>query len=563
MNRNENLLNANTISFSDIISGDNTYQVPLFQRDYSWKEENWDDLWLDINNALESNTRHYMGSIVLIKKEKKQLEIIDGQQRLTTLSLLALSCIRIIEELIQNNENKSDNEQRKDILMRKFVGFKSAKSLMFSPKLKLNKLNNPTYSSYLIQFHNVPNKSKLAKSNKALLEAYEYFYKKLKQEVFKDNDTDNLIDFIEFIGDNLQFIQITVVDELNAYLVFETLNDRGIPLTVTDLFKNYLFSKVAEDDQEHIKNKWDNILSYVRHRDFSNFLRYYWISRNRLITEKELFKAIKRTVSDQKDVIDIITNLEVHAEVFNALSDPKDDLWKGQSDLIYHLTELQIFGIKQPFPLLLSAYEKFDIITFTKVVKICSVVAFRYTVISGLKTNILEQVYSKAANNIIKGISTNASQVFSDLSQLYVSDEIFTNQFTLKTINTKSKNRLARYIIYNLENKNSNRSTFDFEQDSGTLEHILPENPSDDWNNSFVKDTQIEFIYRIGNFTILEGKLNKECENKLIEEKKIKYSKSKYSLTNEFDYDIWNPNKLKHRQSKQAKLAKQIWRLNY
>lgn len=563
MNRNENLLNANTISFSDIISGDNTYQVPLFQRDYSWKEENWDDLWLDINNALESNTRHYMGSIVLIKKEKKQLEIIDGQQRLTTLSLLALSCIRIIEELIQINENKSDNVERKDILMRKFVGFKSAKSLMFSPKLKLNKLNNPTYSSYLIQFHNVPNKSKLAKSNKALLEAYEYFYKKLKQEVFKENDTDNLIDFIEFVGDNLQFIQITVVDELNAYLVFETLNDRGIPLTVTDLFKNYLFSKVAEDDQEHIKNKWDSILSYVRHRDFANFLRYYWISRNRLITEKELFKAIKRTVSDQNDVINIITNLEIHAEVFNALSDPKDDLWKGNPELISHLTELQIFGIKQPFPLLLSAYEKFDINTFTKIVKICSIVSFRYTVISGFKTNILEQVYSRASNNIIKGVSTNASQVFNDLSQLYVSDEIFTNQFTLKTINTKSKNRLARYIIYSLENKNSELSAFDFEQDNGTLEHILPENPSDDWNGSFVKDTQIEFIYRIGNFTILESKLNKECENKLIDEKKPKYLKSKYSLTKEFDYDLWNPNKLKHRQSKFAKLAKQIWRLNY
>ena len=83
--------------------------------------------------------------------------------------------------------------------------------------------------------------------------------------------------------------------------------------------------------------------------------------------------------------------------------------------------------------------------------KICSIVSFRYTVISGFKTNILEQVYSRAANNIIKGVSTSASQVFNDLGQLYVSDEIFTNQFTLKTINTKSKNRLARYIIYSLE----------------------------------------------------------------------------------------------------------------
>ncbi|WOD43142.1 DUF262 domain-containing protein [Hwangdonia lutea] len=89
MNKTENLLNANTISFSDIIAGDNIYQVPLFQRDYSWKENNWDDLWLDLNNAIDSETRHYMGSIVLIKKEKKQFEIIDGQQRITTLSIFS------------------------------------------------------------------------------------------------------------------------------------------------------------------------------------------------------------------------------------------------------------------------------------------------------------------------------------------------------------------------------------------------------------------------------------------------------------------------------------------
>ncbi len=100
MERTETLLNANTISFADIISGDNVYQVPLFQRDYSWKEDNWDDLWLDINNSIAANTRHYMGSIVLIKKDKKNLEIIDGQQRLTTLTILALSCIRFITELI-------------------------------------------------------------------------------------------------------------------------------------------------------------------------------------------------------------------------------------------------------------------------------------------------------------------------------------------------------------------------------------------------------------------------------------------------------------------------------
>lgn len=563
MNRTENLLNANTISFSGIIAGDNIYQVPLFQRDYSWKEDNWDDLWLDLSNAIEAKTRHYMGSIVLIKKDNKIFEVIDGQQRLTTLSILALSCIRIINDLIENGIDIEDNKERKDILMRKFVGFKSPKSLMFAPKVKLNKLNDPIYSSYLIQFDKVPNISREPITNKGLVLAYDYFYKKLKSEIFKEGSTEELIDFIEFIGDNLQFIQITVVDELNAYLVFETLNDRGIPLTVTDLFKNYLFSRVTEADHEHLKNKWDNILKFIKYKDFSNFLRYFWISRNRLITEKELFKAIKRSVSSQPEVLSVMNQLESQAEVYNALSDPNDDLWKGNHDLINYLTELQIFNIKQPFPLLLAAYEKMTIENFTKVVKICSVVSFRYSVISGLKTNVLEQVYSRAANNLISEKTTSPTEVFKDVSQLYVSDEIFTNQFTLKSIKTTSKNRLVRYIIYSLENFNSGNGTIDFENDSGTIEHILPENPSDDWKNSFVRDTQTEFIYRIGNYALLERKLNRHCENKLIEDKKPIYQKSKYKLSNTFDYDLWNPNKLKHRQSQLAKTAKQVWRLDY
>ena len=563
MDRTENLLNANTISFSGIISGDNIYQVPLFQRDYSWKENNWDDLWLDIINAIKTDTRHYMGSIVLIKKQKKQFEIIDGQQRITTLSIMALSCIQFLNDLIEDGVNVEDNKERKDILMKKFIGFKSPKSLLFSPKLKLNKLNDPIYSSYLIQFHKVPNPSREPVSNKNLIKAFDYFYKRLNNEIYVESSIEKIIDFIEFVGDNLQFIQITVIDELNAYLVFETLNDRGIPLTVTDLFKNYLFSRVDEEDHAHIKNKWENILKYIKYKDFAYFLRYFWISRNRIITEKELFKAIKRNIETQEDVIDIISELEVHAEVFNALSDPKDDLWKGNADIAKYLSELQLFGVKQPFALLLAAHEKFNDSEFAKIVKICSVITFRYSVISGLKTNILEQVYSRAANNIINGKSTNPTQVFNDLSNLYVSDEIFTNNFTLKSIRTTSKNRLVRYILYKIENKNSSNGSFHYEDDNGTIEHILPENPSEDWNKYFVKDTQIEFIYRLGNYSILEQKLNKQCENKLINEKIPFYKKSKYSLSNEFQFEEWNPNRLKQRQSKMAKIAKQIWRLDY
>ncbi len=564
MEKTDNLLNANTISFSGIISSDNIYQVPLFQRDYSWVEDNWDDLWLDIQNAINDNTRHYMGSIVLIKKGIKLFEIIDGQQRLTTLSILALSCIKILNELIQDGIDKENNLERKDILMRKFIGYKSPSSLLFSNKIKLNNENNPVYSSYLIQFDEVNNYQRLTKSNKLLIDAYNFFYNKLKNEVYNnDGSAIEIVEYLEYVGDHLQFIQITVVDELNAYLVFETLNDRGIPLTVTDLFKNFLFSKIPEADHEHIKNKWDNILRFVKYKDFASFLRYFWISRNRLVTEKEMFKAVKKSLNDTNDVLQIISDLEIHSELFNALSDPHDDLWKGKKEIIKYLCELQLYNIKQPYPLLMVSFEKLKLEDFERVLEICSVISFRYTVICGFKTNIIEQVYNRAAIKVFNGQIKYPREILNELRQLYVADEIFQNSFTLKSIKTSSKSSLVRYILYSIENHISNNPITNYNEDDGTIEHILPENPDERWGGNFVKDIQKDFIYRLGNYTLLERKLNNECEGHKIEIKKGIYQKSKYKMSQDFEYDLWNPQKLKHRQAKLAKYAKQLWRLNY
>jgi len=306
MSQSEHLLNANTVSFNGLISGDNIYKVPLFQRDYSWTEENWDDLWLDIDTARVEKSKHYMGSLVLMKKKPKYYEIIDGQQRITTLSIVALSCIKIINELADRGIDKEDNLKRKNILLERFIGYSSASSLKVINKLKLNEDNDPFYSSYLIQFDKVNNEKKLSTSNKSLYLAYKYFYEKVKKNVYKENSAIELVDFLEFIGDNLTFIEISVVDELNAYLVFETLNDRGLDLSVTDLLKNYLFSKIDDQDHSHLKNKWNNIIKYIKYKEFSYFLRYFWISRNKLITEKELFKTIKRTISTAQNVFDLI-----------------------------------------------------------------------------------------------------------------------------------------------------------------------------------------------------------------------------------------------------------------
>ena len=96
-----NLLDTSTVSFSDIIGNGKLYEVPAYQRDYSWKEDHWEDLWNDILSIVENDSIHYMGSIVLQNGGDKQFTVIDGQQRLATLSLIVLAVIQNINQLIR------------------------------------------------------------------------------------------------------------------------------------------------------------------------------------------------------------------------------------------------------------------------------------------------------------------------------------------------------------------------------------------------------------------------------------------------------------------------------
>jgi uncharacterized protein with ParB-like and HNH nuclease domain len=238
----ENLLNAETESFGGIIKGDNRFKVPIFQRDYSWSETHWDDLWLDILNGMQSGSKHYMGSIVLINKGKRDFEIIDGQQRITTVTVCVLAAISILKELVDKGIDVDSNKERIELLTNDYIGKRSLQSLNFSNKLELNENNDPFYSTFLIQFR-APAALKSEKTtNKALYKCYEYFRSKLKSEIFLNEDVSRLISFVEYISDNLVFIQIVAASDLSAYLIFETLNDRGLDLSVTDLLKNYLFS---------------------------------------------------------------------------------------------------------------------------------------------------------------------------------------------------------------------------------------------------------------------------------------------------------------------------------
>ena len=288
-----NLLDTSTVSLSDIIGNGKTYNVPAYQRDYSWKGDNWEDLWADILTVTNNDSRHYMGSIVLQNKQDKKYTVIDGQQRLATLTLVVLATIHNIQLLVDDEIDIENNKERISLLTKKFLGDRDPASLTYSAKLELNENNNSFFQSYLMVFRE-PFERQLRDSDKLLWDAYKFFLEKIKEEFKFKKSGGEIASFLnQFVAERLMFIQIVVEDELSAYTVFETLNSRGVNLTVTDLLKNYLFSISSQTDLKHVKEKWQKVVDIIRLENFPTFLRHYWISKNKLVRHEYLFRAIK------------------------------------------------------------------------------------------------------------------------------------------------------------------------------------------------------------------------------------------------------------------------------
>ena len=131
-------MDTKTVNLNDILSNGKIYRVPQFQRDYSWEQDNWEDLWNDIELAGQSKNAHYMGSVVLQSTVGKEYLIIDGQQRFTTLTILTLAVIDAIQKLADKGNEVEQNKERIEILMRQYIGQKDPTSLSYSSKLFLN-----------------------------------------------------------------------------------------------------------------------------------------------------------------------------------------------------------------------------------------------------------------------------------------------------------------------------------------------------------------------------------------------------------------------------------------
>lgn len=568
-------LNFNTTNstFRQLLGNGLSYRVPPFQRDYSWSEDEWDDLWQDIVALFEEGAEasHYMGYLVLQSSDSKRFDIIDGQQRMTTISVMVLAALAHLQDLVDANLDAGDNAKRKDQLRNSYIGYVDPVTLVPRSKLELNRHNNRFYQTYLVSLEKLPQRG-LNASEHQLRKAFNWFKDRIRSRTGATVTSGrDVAAFLDELVDKLFFTVITVTDELNAFKVFETLNARGVRLSATDLLKNYLFSVIStpethESEFKALEERWERIVGLMGSESLPEFLRVFWNSRNKLVRKSDLFKTIRKRITTREAAFDLLRNLDQSASIYAALRDPQDATWN--IDERRALEQLLMFNVRQPLAMLLACYDKFfesNRAAFTRVLKAVAVVSFRYNVICNLQTHDQERLYNEIAWKVSGGTLGTVFDVINALRDVYPEDEPFKAAFAdkeLRTTNSRNK-KVVKYILFEIEHQRSGQD-FEFESASYSLEHILPEHPDQSW--AYIEEPkQDRFIYRLGNMTPLETKPNRELGNRDYASKRVVYEKSDFQITRAIaeHYETWDEHKIEARQKQLAKLATSLWRIDF
>lgn len=549
-----------SVTIEDLLKQNKVYRIPHFQREYSWKKDEWSDLLEDILISKEKNNSHFFGFMTFKNEKNSESAIIEGQQRLATVTIF-LAVIRDI--YFEKNDIYGDSVEKYIITKDDLSPDEPP-----TPKIILSDLNEEFFFKY-IQTKNKP-KEKLDQydkeksinlSNKILFDCYKYYYSEISNKIQKYSDAEQkeyLRDLVKSLLRKFGVITTEVKNENVAYNIFQTLNNRGLDLTITDLLKVYFFDKVGSNWPE-AKEKWDDIREALSTINMNTFLRHYWLSSERVVKEKDLLGEIQEKYKSKHEVFKFLDELKEEAFVYEALLNPREDYWN--IDVVESLKDLQILSTQQTLPLLMAAAQKFNSSDLISLINYCTTFVFRYLTIMEKENKVLEKMYSDIAIEIRRGDITSAAQVRERLKKEDVDDSVLRptlmeKEFKVAKVSTYMLKKIEFYLDPGKE-KWSNKIT---------LEHVLPRNPDKEWIE-FMKKHKMEkddFVNKLGNLTLLIGNANRQAQNKFFIHKKEKiYSKMSILKLNDYlcDVDKWSKTEIITRQEILIDIIMKVWKL--
>lgn len=577
-------MKASETTLRNLLEGTKQFQIPLFQRPYSWTKEKWETLWEDLmklySNEVEGS--YFLGAIVTqsIPGTADGISpylVIDGQQRLITLTLLLAA--------MQHNLRTEKNQQLKD-KYQKLAGELYDKILTNQYKegedfykVLPTKEDSGTYQNLLKQ---KKDKKELKKEGR-IYDAYDFFQKRLKAASQQEEIALDLAKFKTVILERLLLVNITSDEQDNPYLIFESLNYKGQGLSQADLVRNYIFMRLPHERREEIyKDKWlplqEEFKANMAQKEYANMAQkeyadelttafwFYLRKDGEPVTEKEVYKAIKKRFDTTPNEIESkLEELVQFANYYQRLKfynkEPEVKLRRWFERLVcldfttchifllnvYHEYEQKKLSL-QEFETILRYLESYFVRRWFAEISTRS--------LGTVFNNLYREVKTANPNDLVDGLRTVL--IGYEKTKIWPSDEEFREKFVTKPVYSSTNINRVKFILASLADSLSKEKV---DPQNLTIEHIMPQKLNPQWKAMLEQNySQVhkELLHSLGNLTLTA--YNGELGNKPFDEKKSIYLQSNVSLNKYFqNITHWNADEIKQRADKLADIAIQVW----
>lgn len=543
----------------EFIEGKKQYIVPVFQRHYSWHKKQWQQLWSDVIELAISGNKypHFFGPIVIAEQKEKTSDklsrfiLIDGQQRLITVQILLAAIRDRAREL--NGDSQIAKEIHEEYLINRHEDSRGDDYY----KIKPSRLDRQYFYGIIGGIKKVKNSGNIPK-------AYHFFRESIREYVSTEEDIKNLANAI--LG-CFKIISIHLGEQDNPYLIFESLNAKGQPLTQADLIRNYLLMEIPEKEAEIIYDRyWSKMEANLRD-EMTDFLRLLLIKQGIEVRKNDFYFKIKSQIESrkhQKTVGEYVEEICRFADYYHKFLVPANE---NNIQLARCLERVKKLGINSVYSILLNCYDYRErkLTSQEEFVQICRLLEnflIRRFVcridtreLSDLFPQICKKINRMAEENQL-GDGVVLKFLRDELSnRRYPTDAEFRESLQKERIYKPNKKDTIILILASIEEYINPGITLDF--DNLKLEHIIPEK-LDEWWREYLGCWQEDIANCIGNLTVVEYDIKPTISP--FAERKQSIMGSKMQLNKYLEkLEHWREEEIKERAEYLADICLEIW----
>lgn len=556
-------LEAAEISVGRLLTSDDfEFVIPEYQRPYAWGAEESLQLLSDLLGALERDTDepYFLGSIVLVKSPNvARSEVIDGQQRITTLTLL----LSLLRDLVANEELRRSIH---DLIEKPAVVWNKQPA---RPRLKLRPRDNQFFYDYV---QTVGNTAKLIELSDNIPETDSQWGLRDNAKILHDElvqlSAEQLKDLFLLIAGRAFLVTVSTPDLNSAYRIFSVMNARGLPLFPQDIFKSQVIGAIDEHEKQHYADRWEHLEESLGRDEFGDLFLYIRAIKARTRGVKSLLQEFPEQVLNTylpengsgfiRELLEPYARADIRllAQDFQG----EDPHWEQVNHWLKRLDQLDNDDWRPPALWALTEHgedPEFLVDFFTKLERLAASMLVRRVYATPRQLRYMELLKQLADGSGLEAPAFELTESERAETRDRIDGEIY-----LAT-------RVRRYVLLRLDSILAKDPGASYDHRIITVEHVLPQSPAQDsqWVRDFTKDEAATWTHRLGNLLLLNRRANSRAQNFDFDVKKDKYFTSGkgvavFALTTQVLAEpVWTPEVVERRQEELVGLLVKEWQL--